>query len=147
MWGSATFCGLMRDDFLGLRSQFDPRQPHHQRRNRKFRAQMSENFERCPIVKKQFFSEKSNRQGILVQTDSTPPSKLVFDLHVIKPFEGRNVAATSLNVSGNSTNVSWSLDDKQNLMLKTVALFINLDNTIGKDFEVGLARLKAIAEK
>ncbi len=83
----------------------------------------------------------------MVQTDTTPPSKLVFELHMIKPFEGRNVAAISLNVSGNSTNVPWSLDDKQNLMLKTVALLINLDNTIGKDFEVGLARLKAIAEK
>jgi hypothetical protein len=86
-------------------------------------------------------------KGDITIIDTTPPSKLVFDLHMIKPFKGRNVAAISLNVSGDSTNVTWSLDDKHNLMLKTVALFINLDNTIGKDFEVGLTRLKAIAEK
>jgi hypothetical protein len=86
-------------------------------------------------------------KGDITIIDTTPPSKLVFDLHMIKPFKGRNVAAISLNVSGDSTNVTWSLDDKHNLMLKTVALFINLDNMIGKDFEVGLTRLKAIAEK
>jgi hypothetical protein len=62
-------------------------------------------------------------------------------------FEGRNVAAISLNVNGDSTNVTWSLEDKLNLILKTLTLFINLDKTIGKDLEVGLARLKAIAEK
>ena len=86
-------------------------------------------------------------KGDITIIDATPPNKLVFDLHMIKPFEGRNVAAFSLNVSGDSTKVTWSLDDKQNLMLKTVALFVNLDNVIGKDFEVGLARLKTIAEK
>ena len=90
---------------------------------------------------------KEAGKGEITITDTTPPSKLVFDLHMIKPFEGRNVAAISLNVSGDSTNVTWSLDDKHSLMLKTVALFINLDNTIGKDFEVGLTRLKAIADK
>jgi hypothetical protein len=86
-------------------------------------------------------------KGDITITDTTPPIKLVFDLHMVKPFEGRNVAVISLNVSGDSTNATWSLDDKHNLMLKTVSLFLNLDNTIGKDFEVGLARLKAIAEK
>ena len=85
--------------------------------------------------------------GDITITDTTPPSKLVFDLHMIKPFEGRNVAKIHLNAAGDSTNVTWSLVDKHNLMLKTVSLFINLDNVIGKDFEIGLARLKAIAEK
>jgi hypothetical protein len=32
-------------------------------------------------------------------------------------------------------------------MQKTIALFVNLDNLIGRDFEVGLARLKTVAEK
>jgi hypothetical protein len=66
---------------------------------------------------------------------------------MIKPFEGRNVAAISLNGYGDFTKATRSLDDNHNLILKTVALFINLDNSIGKDFEVGLARLKAITDK
>jgi hypothetical protein len=96
------------------------------------------------------FAWEGNKQagkGEITISDTIPPNKLMFDLHMIKPFEGRNVAAISLNASGDSTNVTWSLDDKHNLMLKTMSLFLNLDNTIGKDFEVGLTRLKAIAEK
>jgi uncharacterized protein YndB with AHSA1/START domain len=86
-------------------------------------------------------------QGEITITNTTPPSQLVFDLHMIKPFEGRNVATFTLTESGNTTQVTWCIDDKHKLMQKTIALFVNLDNVIGKDFEVGLARLKAVAEK
>jgi hypothetical protein len=86
-------------------------------------------------------------QGEITITDTTPPSQLVFDLHMIKPFEGRNVATFTLAESGNTTKVTWCIDDEHKLMQKTIALFVNLDNVIGKDFEVGLARLKAVAEK
>jgi hypothetical protein len=85
--------------------------------------------------------------GDITISESTPPNKLVFDLHMVKPFEARNVAEISLNASGDFTTVTWSLVDKHNLMLKTISLFVNLDNTIGKDFEVGLANLKAIVEQ
>jgi hypothetical protein len=71
----------------------------------------------------------------------------MFDLHMIKPFEGRNAAAISLNASGDTTNVTRSLDDKHNLVLKTMSLLLKLDSMIGRDFEVGLTKLKTIAEK
>jgi len=86
-------------------------------------------------------------QGEITLADSTLPSKLVFDLHMMKPFEGRNVASFSLAAAGDATRVTWSLDDKHNLFLKTLTLFMNMDSMIGKDFEVGLARLKTAAEK
>lgn len=85
--------------------------------------------------------------GEITISESTPPNKLVFDLHMVKPFEGRNVAEINLDASGDSTIVTWILIDKHNVMLKIVSLFVNLDNTIGKDFEIGLANLKAIAEQ
>ncbi len=66
---------------------------------------------------------------------------------MIKPFEGRNVATFSLIESGDSTKVTWGLDDKHTLKLKVITLFLNLDQVIGKDFEVGLTRLKALVEK
>jgi uncharacterized protein YndB with AHSA1/START domain len=86
-------------------------------------------------------------QGEITLADSTPPSKLVFDLHMMKPFEGRNVASFSLAAAGDATRVTWSLDDKHNLFLKTLTLFMNMDNMIGRDFEVGLAKLKTAVEK
>jgi uncharacterized protein YndB with AHSA1/START domain len=86
-------------------------------------------------------------QGEITLADSTPPSKLVFDLHMMKPFEGRNVASFSLAAAGDATRVTWSLDDKHNLFLKTLTLFMNMDSMIGRDFEVGLAKLKTAVEK
>jgi len=86
-------------------------------------------------------------KGEISISDTTPPSKLVFDLHMIAPFEARHVATFSLAAAGDSTKVTWSLDDKHGLLHKTMTLFLNLDHMIGKDFEVGLARLKTVAEK
>jgi hypothetical protein len=86
-------------------------------------------------------------QGEITLADSTPPTKLVFNLHMMKPFEGRNVASFSLAAAGDATRVTWSLDDKHNLFLKTLTLFMNMDSMIGRDFETGLARLKTAAEK
>jgi uncharacterized protein YndB with AHSA1/START domain len=117
-------------------------------------------YNKDPAMKKTYSGSKSGKgahyawegnkqvgQGEITIADTTPPSQLAFDLHMIKPFEGRNVARFTLTESGNATQVTWSLDDKHKLMQKTIALFVNLDNMIGKDFEVGLGRLKALAEK
>jgi hypothetical protein len=90
---------------------------------------------------------KNVGQGEISIRATQPPRKLVFDLHMIKPFEGRNVASFSLDPDGDATRVTWSLDDKHNLMLKTMTIFMDMDNMIGKDFAVGLAQLKTVMEK
>jgi uncharacterized protein YndB with AHSA1/START domain len=117
-------------------------------------------FDKDPAIKKTYsdstigkgahFAWEGNKKvgiGNITITDSMPPHALLFELHMIKPFEGRNHAAIRLAPVGDATRVTWSLDDKHRLMLKTMRLFMNLDKLIGKDFEVGLHRLKALAEK
>ena len=86
-------------------------------------------------------------KGEITIRNATAPSQLVFDLHMIAPFEGRNVVTIGLAAAGDSTRVTWGLDDKHGLLQKTMSLFLNLDQMIGKDFETGLSRLKTIAEK
>jgi hypothetical protein len=66
---------------------------------------------------------------------------------MIQPFEARNVATMSLDADGDATRVIWGLDAKHNLMMKVVALFLDLDRVIGKDFELGLSRLKVAVER
>jgi uncharacterized protein YndB with AHSA1/START domain len=95
--------------------------------------------------------DKRVGQGEISIRVAQPPHKLVFDLHMIKPFEGRNVAAFTLEPQsgGNAvttTRVTWSLDDKHKLLHKTMSIFLNLDNMIGKDFAQGLAQLKTLVE-
>jgi uncharacterized protein YndB with AHSA1/START domain len=91
--------------------------------------------------------DKQVGKGEITITQTTPPHRLVFDLHMIQPFEARNVAAMSLDTDGDATRVTWGLDAKHNLMMKAVALFIDLDKVIGKDFELGLSRLKVAVER
>ncbi len=86
-------------------------------------------------------------QGEITITDSTPPNEIALDLHMISPFEGRNSVVFTLNKSGDSTQVTWSLICKQNYIAKIMGLIFNMDKMIGGDFEAGLAKLKVIAEK
>lgn len=44
-------------------------------------------------------------KGEVSITESVPPSKVVFDLHMIKPLEGRNRVVFTLETNGDSTNV------------------------------------------
>jgi hypothetical protein len=39
------------------------------------------------------------------------------------------------------------MDGTQAFLVKVMGVFFNMDKMVGKDFEVGLANLKAIAEK
>lgn len=86
-------------------------------------------------------------KGEIMITATTPPETIEMDLHMIEPFEGRNRVVLTLSASGDTTKVTWNLYDKPKFMLKVMGLFLNMNNMIGKDFEVGLARLKTLAEK
>ena len=80
-------------------------------------------------------------------TDIAPASKVTIKLDFKTPFEGHNVANFTLEPNGDSTAVKWTMDGPNSYMGKVMSVFINMDNMIGKDFETGLANLKAIAEK
>lgn len=90
---------------------------------------------------------KEMGKGDITISDSTAPSQVLFDLHFVQPFEATNKVIFSLKPAGDMTAVSWRMDGESNLMFNVMGIFINMDNMIGKDFEVGLARLKALAEK
>ena len=68
--------------------------------------------------------------------EATTPSRILIKLDFIKPFEGHNTAEFTLVPQGAATNVDWVMQ-----------VFIDCDRMIGKDFESGLANLKAVSEK
>lgn len=86
-------------------------------------------------------------KGEISITESEPSSRIAFDLHMITPFEGRNHVVFALNPTGETTTVTWILEDTQSYFVKLMGIFFNMDKMIGKDFEVGLAKLKTLAEK
>ena len=75
------------------------------------------------------------------------PLKTTIKLDFIKPFEGHNTAEFQYNPQGDSTQVVWAMYGPANFMSKVMGVFFNMDALIGKDFEAGLANLKAVAEK
>jgi uncharacterized protein YndB with AHSA1/START domain len=79
--------------------------------------------------------------------DVAPPSKVVIQLDFIKPFEGHNVTEFALRPAGESTDVQWTMRGPATFIMKLMGVFMNMDTMIGRDFERGLANLKAAVEK
>jgi uncharacterized protein YndB with AHSA1/START domain len=85
-------------------------------------------------------------QGRMDITNTTRPSRIDIDLHFLKPFEARNKTVFTLTPSGTGTDVRWEMTGTSPFMFKIMGLFKNMDAMIGKDFEAGLANMKAAAE-
>ena len=85
--------------------------------------------------------------GRMEITEPTPSSKILIKLDFIKPFEGHNMADFTLEPQGDTTNLSWAMYGPTPFVSKVMQVFISMDSLIGKDFEAGLANLKAAAEK
>ena len=85
--------------------------------------------------------------GRMEITDAPAPSKVTIKLDFSKPFEAHNVAEFTLNPRGAATDVAWAMRGASPFMFKLMGLFLNMDKMIGRDFETGLAQMKAVAEK
>ena len=78
--------------------------------------------------------------------ETSPPLRLLIDLHFLKPFEARNKAEFHLDPAGTGTRVTWAMHGRANPVMKTIGLFMDMDRMIGRDFETGLANLKRVSE-
>ncbi len=76
------------------------------------------------------------------------PSDLVrIRLEFLRPFQATNMAEFRFRSEEAQTDVTWSMSGKNNLFFKAFSLFMNCDDMVGRDFEKGLASLKAVAEE
>ena len=85
-------------------------------------------------------------EGNMAITGATPPTQLVIALGFIKPFEAKNKVVFDLKPEGTQTQVNWAMYGDNNFISKLMQVFMNIDAMVGKDFESGLAKLKAAAE-
>ena len=85
-------------------------------------------------------------KGKMEIAETTPPSKVVIKLDFFEPFEAHNIAEFDLQNKGESTDVTWAIYGPSPFITKLMSVFFNMDKMIGRDFEVGLANLKAVAE-
>jgi uncharacterized protein YndB with AHSA1/START domain len=75
------------------------------------------------------------------------PQKVTIKLDFLSPFEAHNTAEFTLQPQGDSTKLTWSMFGPTNYMSKVMTTVMSMDKMVGPDFEAGLAKLKAAAEK
>ena len=71
------------------------------------------------------------------------PSHVAVKLDFSKPFTAHNQAEFTLIREGDFTDVTWAMHGPQLFVGKLMGMVFNMDRLIGKDFEAGLAAIKA----
>jgi uncharacterized protein YndB with AHSA1/START domain len=86
-------------------------------------------------------------KGRMEVTEHAPPSKVAIKLDFIEPFATSNTTVFALQPQADGTQVTWTMTGPMPFMSKLMTVFVSIDTMIGRDFEKGLAQLKAVAEK
>jgi uncharacterized protein YndB with AHSA1/START domain len=85
-------------------------------------------------------------KGRMEIVEATPASKVAVRLDFLEPFAAHNTAEFTLAPAGDGTHVTWVMHGPNLFIGKVMSVFVSMDRMIGKDFEAGLANLKAAAE-
>jgi len=107
-----------------------------------------------PQMKRTFgdktYSWQGNKEvgeGKMTMVEAVPPSRVKLELDFIKPFEAHNSVDFTLQPKDKGTAVTWTMQGNTPYLFKIIHLFADMDRMVGKDFEAGLANLRAAAEK
>jgi uncharacterized protein YndB with AHSA1/START domain len=110
---------------------------------------MKKTLSGAPIGKGAVYEWQGNSQvgaGRIEITDSVPSTKVMMKLDMFTPFEAHNVVEFTLDTAYDSTEVTWAMDGPQPYMMKVLSVFMDCDKMVGKNFETGLANMKALVE-
>jgi hypothetical protein len=96
------------------------------------------------------YAWKGNRkagEGSMEVTGSAPDA-VDIDLRFVKPFANASSLRLALVQSATGTDVTWTMrGETPGGAMGLFARVVSMDRLVGKDFEKGLARLKAVAEQ
>jgi hypothetical protein len=84
-------------------------------------------------------------QGTMEITGSSP-DRIDIDLVFMKPFDSASKVTFELVPMDAGTEVTWRMRGEQKGIWGVVGKVVSMDRLVGKDFEKGLTRLKAILE-
>jgi len=118
-------------------------------------------YEKLDPAMKRSFSGAPSGKGAVYAWDGTgnagagrmeivesTPQRIGIQLDFSKPFAAHNMAVFTLQPQGaGATQVTWSMDGPAPLVSRIMQVFFSMDTMIGRDFEAGLANLKAAAER
>mgnify|MGYP002781037843 FL=1 len=85
-------------------------------------------------------------EGRMEIIESVPSSHVRVSQQFTRPFKMDSTVEFLLEQEGEASRITWAMFGKNQLMSKIFGLFVNMDKMLGKDFDKGLNRLKALAE-
>lgn len=85
-------------------------------------------------------------EGRMAITASTPNESVEEKLEFVKPWASTCDVKFTIAPEGAGSKVTWAMDGTNDTMAKVMGMFMNMDQMVGKDFEKGLAKLKAVTE-
>jgi uncharacterized protein YndB with AHSA1/START domain len=98
-----------------------------------------------------FEGNRNVGRGTLEIIDSEPASEVRMKLDMLAPFEAHNVVEFTLRPEsgkgGEATRVTWAMQGRTPYLMRILHMVCDMDGMVGKEFENGLAGLKAIVEK
>jgi hypothetical protein len=106
-------------------------------------------FSGAPAGKGAGFAWDGNKKvgaGRMTITESQSPEFVRIHLEFLRPFKSTNTTEFTFRPQGNQTLVTWTMTGSTNFMCKVFGLFMDGDKMVGKDFEKGLAAIKARVE-
>jgi hypothetical protein len=103
--------------------------------------------EKGPEAGFDFDGNKEVGKGSIRIVAASEPVSVEMKLDMTAPFECHNDIEFSLKPIGGVTEVTWAMQGASPFLFRIVGRFMNMDKMIGRDFEVGLADLKILAER
>ncbi|MBI3183056.1 MAG: SRPBCC family protein [Myxococcales bacterium] len=85
-------------------------------------------------------------EGKMTITALKPSERIDIKLEFIRPWQATNSVEFLFKPEQAGTQVTWAVNGNNDFMGKAMTLFMDMDQMMGKDFEQGLANLKALAE-
>ncbi|MBL0727978.1 SRPBCC family protein [Piscinibacter sp. HJYY11] len=86
-------------------------------------------------------------KGTISIIEPSGPSTVSMRLDMKAPMEASNLIDFTLRPTGNATQVTWAMHGPTPFIAKVMHTLIDMDKMLGKDFDAGLADLKALAER
>ncbi len=84
-------------------------------------------------------------EGSMEITASTP-DHIELALAFVKPFKATNRVRLDFVPTADGTDVTWTMTGQQNAIGRIFFAIMKMDQALGRDFEKGLGRLKALAD-
>jgi hypothetical protein len=86
-------------------------------------------------------------EGSMAIIEARAPDRLRLALDFVKPFAAHNEVVFTLTPKATGTEVVWTMSGPTPFIAKIMHLFVDMEKMVGPDFESGLAKLKALAER